>query len=153
MANMIDCYAAIIRLWRPGDRIYLFGFSRGAYTVRSLAAVIANCGIPTHLPDGQPVKLDSESSRKLASYAVKHVYQFTSSRPRHAATQRQQFLLQTRDLIAQRFRRDHQSAGNTTPANVYPYFIGVFDTVAALLNPTMLLSLIVMFVTIDAVLS
>jgi T6SS, Phospholipase effector Tle1-like, catalytic domain len=153
MANMIDCYAAIIRLWRPGDRIYLFGFSRGAYTVRSLAAVIANCGIPTHLPDGQPVKLDSESSRKLASYAVKHVYQFTSSRPRHAATQRQQFLVQTRDLIAQRFRRDHQSAGNTTPANVYPYFIGVFDTVAALLNPTMLLSLIVMFVTIDAVLS
>src|ERR1700692_1051511 len=23
--NIIDCYAAIIQLWRPGDRIYLFG--------------------------------------------------------------------------------------------------------------------------------
>ena len=32
----------------PGDRIYLFGFSRGAYTVRCLAGVIAFCGIPRH---------------------------------------------------------------------------------------------------------
>jgi uncharacterized protein (DUF2235 family) len=73
-ANIIDCYAALIRLWRPGDRIYLFGFSPGAYTVRCLAAVIAYCGIPTKLPDNQPVKLDVASTKKLASYAVKHVY-------------------------------------------------------------------------------
>jgi T6SS, Phospholipase effector Tle1-like, catalytic domain len=32
--NIVDCYDAIIQLWRPGDRIFLFGFSRGAYTVR-----------------------------------------------------------------------------------------------------------------------
>ena len=38
------------------------------------------------LPNGEPVKLDVASSKKLASYAVKHVYQFTSSRPRHSAT-------------------------------------------------------------------
>ena len=35
--NIIDCYAAIIRMWEPGDHIYLFGFSRGAYTARVLA--------------------------------------------------------------------------------------------------------------------
>jgi hypothetical protein len=118
-----------------------------------VAGVIANCGIPTQLPDGKPLKLDTASSRKLASYAVKHVYQFTSSRPWHSATPRQRFLLQTRDLIAQRFRQQHHSVGTTTPANVYPYFIGIFDTVAALLNPTMLLSLIVLFVIMDAVAS
>jgi len=56
-------------------------------------------------------------------------------------------------LIAQRFRQQHYSAGTTTLANVYPYFIGVFDTVAALLNPTMLFALIVLFVVMDAVLS
>jgi uncharacterized protein (DUF2235 family) len=145
-ANIIDCYAALIRLWRPGDRIFLFGFSRGAYTVRCLAAVIANCGIPTQLPDGQPVKLDVASSRKLASYGVKHVYQFTSSRPRHTATARQNFLLKTRDLIALRFRSEHKSiAPNGIDANVYPYFVGVFDTVAALLNPRMSLLLVCMF--------
>ena len=38
--NIIDCYAAIIRVWQPGDRIYLFGFSRGAYTVRCVAGVL-----------------------------------------------------------------------------------------------------------------
>jgi len=152
-ANIVDCYAALIRLWRPDDRVYLFGFSRGAYTVRCLGAVIANCGIPTQLPGGEPLKLDEVSTQRVASYAVKHVYQFTSSRPRHSATARQQFLLQTRDLIAQRFRQDHKSAGTTAPANVYPHFIGVFDTVAALLNPTMLLSLVALFVTLDVALS
>ena len=152
-ANIVDCYAAIIRLWRPGDRIYLFGFSRGAYTVRCLGAVIAYCGIPTQLPNDKSLKLDATSSRKLASYAVKHVYQFTSSRPRHSATPRQEFLLQTRDLIAQRFRQDHLSTGMTAPANAYPYFIGVFDTVAALLNRPVSLLLLLMFLAFDLILS
>jgi uncharacterized protein (DUF2235 family) len=30
--------------WREGDRIYLFGFSRGAYTVRVLAGLIHKVG-------------------------------------------------------------------------------------------------------------
>ena len=80
-ANIIDCYAALIRLWKPGDRIFLFGFSRGAYTIRCLAAVIAKCGIPTHDQGGGQLKLDAASTRKIAAYAVKHVYQFISSRP------------------------------------------------------------------------
>src|ERR1700732_1183839 len=37
--RIIDCYMAIISVWRPGDRIYLFGFSRGAYTTRCVAHV------------------------------------------------------------------------------------------------------------------
>ncbi len=45
--NIIDCYAEIIRVWQPGDRIYLFGFSRGAYTVRCVAGVLKYCGVPT----------------------------------------------------------------------------------------------------------
>jgi len=43
-ANIIDCYAAIIRLYEDGDRVFLIGFSRGAYTVRSLAGVMSYCG-------------------------------------------------------------------------------------------------------------
>jgi uncharacterized protein (DUF2235 family) len=34
--NVIDCYGALIRLWQPGDRIFLVGFSCGAYTARCL---------------------------------------------------------------------------------------------------------------------
>jgi uncharacterized protein (DUF2235 family) len=133
-ANIIDCYAALIRFWKPGDRIFLFGFSRGAYTIRCLAAVIATCGIPTHDKGGGKLKLDVNSSCRIAAYAVKHVYQFTSSRPLHDTTSIQRFLLETRELLATRFRRDYGSADldNADLANVYPYFIGVFDTVAAL---------------------
>ena len=130
-ANMIDCYAALIRLWRPGDRIFLFGFSRGAYTVRCLAGVIALCGIPTRLRNGQPLKLDVDSTVDFASCAVKHVYQFTSSRSYESASTRQKFLLDTRALLGKRFREQCGSADGDK-ANVYPYFIGVFDTVAAL---------------------
>ena len=39
--NIIDCYAEIIRLYEPGDRVFLFGFSRGAYTVRCVGGVMA----------------------------------------------------------------------------------------------------------------
>ena len=43
--NIRDCYHFLIHKYEDGDEIYLFGFSRGAYTVRSLAGLIRNCGI------------------------------------------------------------------------------------------------------------
>jgi len=43
--NVADCYEAILRFYEPGDRIYLFGFSRGAYTARSIAGLVHNLGI------------------------------------------------------------------------------------------------------------
>jgi uncharacterized protein (DUF2235 family) len=43
--NVKQLYASLARTYDPGDRIYLFGFSRGAFTVRTLAGLIANCGI------------------------------------------------------------------------------------------------------------
>jgi uncharacterized protein (DUF2235 family) len=42
-----DGYTKIAHVYEPGDAIFLFGFSRGAYTVRSLAGMIAGCGMPT----------------------------------------------------------------------------------------------------------
>lgn len=42
----MDGYTSIAHVYEPGDQIYLFGFSRGAYTARSLAGMIANCGLP-----------------------------------------------------------------------------------------------------------
>jgi len=43
--NIQDAYKFICWNYEPGDEIYLFGFSRGAYTVRSLVGLIRNCGI------------------------------------------------------------------------------------------------------------
>jgi uncharacterized protein (DUF2235 family) len=37
--------------WEPGDEIFIFGFSRGAYTARSLAGLVSLAGVlkPNHL--------------------------------------------------------------------------------------------------------
>ncbi|WP_372995021.1 phospholipase effector Tle1 domain-containing protein [Marinobacter sp.] len=43
--NIMDAYRYIVQNFTPGTDIYLFGFSRGAYTVRSLCGLINNCGI------------------------------------------------------------------------------------------------------------
>jgi uncharacterized protein (DUF2235 family) len=43
--NIKDCYAYLVDNYEDGDSIFLFGFSRGAYTVRSLAGFIYRCGI------------------------------------------------------------------------------------------------------------
>ncbi len=43
--NIIDLYLFLVLNYFPGDELYLFGFSRGAYTVRSLAGLIRNTGI------------------------------------------------------------------------------------------------------------
>lgn len=43
--NVMDAYRWLTITYRPGDHIALFGFSRGAYTVRSLAGMIARCGL------------------------------------------------------------------------------------------------------------
>ena len=43
--NILDLYGMLCRAYSPGDEIYIFGFSRGAYTARTLAALIVDCGI------------------------------------------------------------------------------------------------------------
>jgi uncharacterized protein (DUF2235 family) len=40
-------YTKIAHVYEAGDPLFLFGFSRGAFTARSLAGMIAACGLPT----------------------------------------------------------------------------------------------------------
>ncbi|MBV9405321.1 MAG: DUF2235 domain-containing protein [Acidobacteriaceae bacterium] len=42
-----DGYSKISHVYEAGDQVFLFGFSRGAYTARSLAGMIAASGLPT----------------------------------------------------------------------------------------------------------
>ena len=43
--NVHDAYRFLVSNYQPGDEIYLFGFSRGAFTARSVAGMIRKCGI------------------------------------------------------------------------------------------------------------
>lgn len=51
-----DNYQYLSYVWDPGDEIYLLGFSRGAYTARSLSGMIAQFGVPTKDLDNLTVK-------------------------------------------------------------------------------------------------
>lgn len=43
--NIQQGYEFLCRRYEPGDRIFIIGFSRGAYSARSLAGMIRNCGL------------------------------------------------------------------------------------------------------------
>ena len=43
--NVLDLYVFLCRTYEPGDRIYAFGFSRGAFTIRVLVGLIMTQGL------------------------------------------------------------------------------------------------------------
>lgn len=44
--NIREAYKFLIAKYKPGDSVFLFGFSRGAYVARSLAGLVYRCGLP-----------------------------------------------------------------------------------------------------------
>ena len=78
--NIHDCYEFIFDNYEAGDKIYLFGFSRGATTVRSLSSFIDLFGI---LPKARPelikdaykiykIRKKEKRDRKAAAFIKKH---------------------------------------------------------------------------------
>ncbi|MES2659480.1 MAG: DUF2235 domain-containing protein [Verrucomicrobiota bacterium] len=70
--NVLLGYQFLCRNYQPGDRIFLFGFSRGAYTVRSLAGLICNSGItrdPAH--SLQAMEIYREKSDSAKSFSIR----------------------------------------------------------------------------------
>ena len=49
--NIVQGYEFLAKQYEAGDEVYVLGFSRGAYTARSLVGMIRNCGLiyPKHL--------------------------------------------------------------------------------------------------------
>lgn len=43
--NIREAYYEVARRYDEGDKVFLFGFSRGAYTARSLGGMIYSCGL------------------------------------------------------------------------------------------------------------
>ena len=100
--NVIACYRFLAQNYEPGDEIFILGFSRGAYTARSVAGMVARVGLLTKL---------SLVQERLPE-AV-HMYQRTDM-PEGAF-----------GASVEEFKHDH-----CHPAEVH--FLGVFDTVGAL---------------------
>ncbi|MFI6869014.1 DUF2235 domain-containing protein [Nocardia sp. NPDC050406] len=101
-ANLAAAYSHLVANWEPGDEIYLFGFSRGAYVARALAGLIDKVGIMT----SQSV-IDGRLGQALGLYRQR------SHRPWDPPAWKE-------------FRREHSHH----PVKVD--FLGVFETVGAL---------------------
>jgi len=124
--NIADCYRFIIDHYEPGDRIYLIGFSRGAYTVRCVANLLMYCGVPSRGAGG-PLLRFRKMTHDIAREAVGTVLEHGAGHPRADFDAE-------RHELARRFRAKYGSdhADGDGKSNVEPYFIGTFDTVAAL---------------------
>jgi uncharacterized protein (DUF2235 family) len=77
--NIRSAYQFIAQNYVPGDEIYLFGFSRGAFTARSLAGLITACGILLcqslgALPDAR-IYYRSPKPHSPAAFATKYCVQ------------------------------------------------------------------------------
>ncbi len=70
-------YRFLMDEWEPGDRVFIYGFSRGAYTVRALAGFLHMFGL---LPRGNEsllpyaYRLYSNSGRKLRKTVSQHKF-------------------------------------------------------------------------------
>ena len=51
--NVREAYRFIVHNYEPGDSLYFFGFSRGAYTVRSTAGFVRTIGVIRKVHSGQ----------------------------------------------------------------------------------------------------
>jgi len=108
--HILQAYRFIINNYEKGDELFFFGFSRGAYTVRSLSGLIRNSGI-----------LKIGNWDKIArAYDIYH-----SRRPEY----------HPREIEATLFRKTYAVEESTQIK-----FIGVWDTVGALGNPLYLKS-------------
>jgi Uncharacterized alpha/beta hydrolase domain (DUF2235)/KAP family P-loop domain len=66
-AKVREGYTRIARAYQEGDQLFLFGFSRGAYTARSVAGMIAICGLPADYFDESKVSNAFQAYRDKAA--------------------------------------------------------------------------------------
>lgn len=67
--NVCDLYEFLVKNYEPGDQVYLFGFSRGAATVRAFSGFVAACGLIKFEVNGEKM-----SARELKG-AVEQAFQ------------------------------------------------------------------------------
>lgn len=124
--NVRDLYKALVLTYDPDDSLYLFGFSRGAYTVRVLAGLILACGILDRHQIKDSAQLDKAVERVFHAYRKR--YRTIAGRALRA-------------FVRNDTRQSEPSLAPPHKDPIYPpettgiAFIGVWDTVDAVGMP------------------
>jgi uncharacterized protein (DUF2235 family) len=123
--NVKQLYGELARVYDPGDGIYLFGFSRGAFTVRTLAGLVITCGILD--PARYGTNRDFWTAVRQAYGQYRRKYQVKISEIVFGKV--------TVDTAALRQRFSVAIPAFTDPSLKIIQFIGVWDTVDAVGSP------------------
>ncbi len=78
--NVCEAYAYLMENYRSGDRVFLFGFSRGAYTARALAAMLHKVGLLERGAENQ-IPYAFRMFGQKTNFAVAGGFKKTFSRP------------------------------------------------------------------------
>ncbi|MGE5525077.1 MAG: DUF2235 domain-containing protein [Rhodospirillaceae bacterium] len=113
--NVLDLYTFLCRNYEPGDRIYAFGFSRGAFTVRVLSGLITSQGL---------VAAASETELKRRA-----LHAFQRYRERYRTPTRVEIPLRALRNLFTGYRTRAEPVADERRPDIA--FLGVWDTVAA----------------------
>jgi uncharacterized protein (DUF2235 family) len=108
-SNILQAYQFISNNFLPGDHIYLFGFSRGAYTARSLSGFINHFGI----------------LRKEYQHLLPYIYNLYQRTPKD----------QLKHLVANYEGKIDRDLEDRERRCIPIHFLGAWDTVGALGAP------------------
>jgi uncharacterized protein (DUF2235 family) len=127
--NVRDLYAFVCRTYREGDKIYAFGFSRGAFTVRVLVGLILHQGIVRY--NGREADLQRNVAHAYRAYRRERFRWPLQWHVDIARWLRDQVLAaRDRRVYGTSYNaRDNIHSVNGKPLTVE--FVGVWDTVAA----------------------
>ena len=81
--NIMDAYTFLMNEFEPGDQVFLFGFSRGAYTARALAAFLHMFGLIRRGNDGlvpYAIRRFKQKIKNADSFDIAHQFKATISR-------------------------------------------------------------------------
>jgi uncharacterized protein (DUF2235 family) len=106
-----DIYVFLMEHFVRDDHVYLFGFSRGAYTVRAVASLLRMYGL-IH-PGNQP----------LVPYAIRMMNGIDRARKNNAEDQAK---------VSQYFELANDFKRTMTSVECKPWFVGVWDTVSSI---------------------
>lgn len=102
-SHVIAGYRFLMRYWSIGDEIYMFGFSRGAFTARFLAAMIHGIGIM------------SKGNEELVPFGYKIYQDYELGVGTAASAQQKTTMMEFKDIFCR--------------GDVDVHFLGLFDTV------------------------
>ena len=129
--NVRDLYTALVHVYEPGDKLFLFGFSRGAYTIRAVSGMIQYCGVLDRQTLDSEAKLKQQVDACWKAFEKVAFPRFITAKADRRRRSEPPTSSPTADADAAERRKGFGS--HPQPAEIE--FVGVWDTVGAVGMP------------------